>query len=845
MRATLVLILLLWFTGGASAQNAVVKGTVKDESGEVVPFCQILFPRQKGVYTSNELGQFSILIPRHSESVVFHALGYLNDTLSAEALRALPDPIVIVLRQDRNELEGIEIVADARDVARDVVALAIEHRERWRKSSIPCEYNYYAKISVQRDGRDTAKVDETLPDSVKEVLRNKRIVTQYHLSEIAAHSFFTGLEYKEVILGNRVVRDDPPSDGLSIRRSMSYGERDIRPEQFVYMDARVYESNTGYRELDLYQNLIDLSGVTPKPILSPIGNGALLSYKFGLQYSYRKQGKKYFKISVQPLFRTESLLTGTMDIEEGSWAVVNFELEVNPYALVRHQSFRWNDVVRFTADSTLQVEQRTLLYAMKETSSFFTGKVILRMNEFEPLSEVPSAKAFTETRKFDERAFELPEEYWATKRNSTFDDVEQRYIQRCDSLQKVYADPKYFAEKDSAFNKLKFLDFILYGVGYRNRQHKYLLYFDPLVAQINPLGIGGYRHRMTVNLDKDFDNGQQLQAESFVDYGFNNRDVKGKLGLGWTYAPKKFVRTFVRVGDIYQMVNGYASLGSIFSRSNFVRAQTISIAQRMEVLNGLYAELFLDYSDQKPIAGLQQDRWSGQVFGDVNNPLNFQRYIKSEVRLQLQYYPRQKYVIKRGRKIILGSDYPEFRFIYRKGVPGLFRSEVNFDYAEITVRQSRVLGRLGQVDWEAQAGSFLNTRNLRILEHRYFRGSDRFFFSDPMNSYQLLGPTFSTASAYIRGNYFHHFNGILLNKIPLLNRLKLTEAAGASFVSIPQERLYHTEMYLGIERVVAIRKELFRFGVYACSNASTLGKAVFEFKLGVNFFNTYTNRWSY
>ncbi|MFM7815039.1 MAG: DUF5686 family protein, partial [Flavobacteriales bacterium] len=172
-------------------------------------------------------------------------------------------------------------------------------------------------------------------------------------------------------------------------------------------------------------------------------------------------------------------------------------------------------------------------------------------------------------------------------------------------------------------------------------------------------------------------------------------------------------------------------------------------------------------------------------------------------------------------------------------------SQVNFDFIEVGAQQHIEVGRLGTVDWSVLAGSFVNKSNLRLLEHRYFRGSDLFFFSNPTNSFQLLGPTLSTPNAFLRANYFQHFNGIILNKIPLLRKLKLTEAGGAAMLSIPSQNFHQLEFYLGIERVVRIRRELFRFGLYACTADSSWNKARFELKFGINFYNSYNKRWMY
>ena len=147
--------------------------------------------------------------------------------------------------------------------------------------------------------------------------------------------------------------------------------------------------------------------------------------------------------------------------------------------------------------------------------------------------------------------------------------------------------------------------------------------------------------------------------------------------------PLKFVRTMLTFGDYYEMVNDYASIEQVFSRSNFIRTTEYGISQRQELINGLFAEASFTFEDQQALVGLQLADWSSELFGDLNTPLDFARYKKSEFRLRMQYNMRQRYEIKRGRKLILGSDYPELYLEYRKGVPGLFGSEVNFDYLEI------------------------------------------------------------------------------------------------------------------------------------------------------------------
>jgi len=114
---------------------------------------------------------------------------------------------------------------------------------------------------------------------------------------------------------------------------------------------------------------------------------------------------------------------------------------------------------------------------------------------------------------------------------------------------------------------------------------------------------------------------------------------------------------------------------------------------------------------------------------------------------------------------------------YKAGVPKLFGSDVNFNFIELGASDEITFGTFGKMKWDVEAGTFLgdqnNINNVQYIEQKFFRGSDLFFFSNPLQTMQLLDSTFNTARPYFQGFVIHHFNCVIMNKIPLITRFIL------------------------------------------------------------------------
>ena len=817
----------------------LVKGTVKDEQGLPLFHVAVFVPGTNLGTHTNENGEYQLNLKPGNYELNFNFIGYETVVKSLKITQDKTLFLDVSLKVNSNEMPMLVVNADRRDFVKRLVRGASDQREFYYDQLENYSVGFYGRTSMEKID---FKRDSSFTVIQPPVIEN----TMYHVTEGTGTLYSKDNQIKLKVDG---FRDFTPKRGenfMSATVNFEYGEETIVNDRDRFEDPYELTSQSCYSEFNLKGNALTLPQLTDKKIISPIASTALLSYTFDLVGIDTLNGEKFYKLSVMPIFKQEALFNGYIWIQDTTFVLGKLELNLADEVMPFFSDFTWKEEFIQLEKNKWTSTGKSIYGKVKEGKTQRICHVEYKFKEYEFNITEPLNMQNSEVLKYDDYAFDRDSAYWESKQLIPLSTLELKYKHECDSLQKRFDDPKIQAETDSAFNKITFWDVTLSGMAWRNRAKGTSYYINPLIAQANVFGIGGYRHKFGGNFSQYIKkNDFLIETDGFIDYGFANKDVRGKGGIGLTYYPKKFVRTYVRFGDYYDMVNTFSSFSSVFSRSNYVRAKMFSIEQRMEIVNGLYASLTYEFCDQMPINNLVQDAWSSQLFGDVNKPIEFKRYTKSEFNLNLQWRPGQTYYYKRNRKVVTGFKNPEFKFNYRKGVPGMFGSEVNFDYIELKIHDDYQLPRFGTGEWTIQGGSFVNKTNLRLLEYKYFRGSDFFFFSDPNASFQLLSRVFLTPNAYYRGNYVHSFNGMFFNKIPLLNRLKLNEIVGSALIAIPSEHFIHQEIFVGIQKQIRIKEQLFRLGAFLVTSDSNLDKANYTFKFGISYWNTYTKKWSY
>ncbi len=184
--------------------------------------------------------------------------------------------------------------------------------------------------------------------------------------------------------------------------------------------------------------------------------------------------------------------------------------------------------------------------------------------------------------------------------------------------------------------------------------------------------------------------------------------------------------------------------------------------------------------------------------------------------------------------------------VWRKGLPNLFDSKVNFDYLEFGLEQELKLGLVGISNYSVRTGSFFNTKDLRLVDYKWQRQGDPILFMNPNEAFQALDSTFAVFKRFYQGHYMHEFNGALINKIPLLKNFNCVRWPVAVFYTHPSARFAMPRLWAGIERVFkwpfnTLSK--FKLGVYVVGSAANKFNNPVQFKIGITSWDMRTNKW--
>ena len=823
-----------------------INGVISDKHGEPLPFASIYIKNTTYGVSSNAFGEYFIELKPGNYTIVYSYIGFKSEE-KLIILQDIPQKINIILYENDQNLIEYEVVSNTKNKALEIIDKVKKVKNDYvRKSYSSKEYskNTIEKRQFKLQRKDTIEVWQL---DTSKTINLKNDVLKF----VESYGDFYSIEPNKKNWSFKAYQDfadtKQEQDFVIIQSFEDFGNYNITPEYEVE-DKYEFLITLSEIEFDLFKNNIPIQ-IANKPIVSPLSPGSRTYYKYDyLGFFPQKDSTKIHKIQITPRFKNELLLEGVLFIEDSTFLIKSVELELsgpiqsefnieNFHIIQNYQQFESQNVI----------DRKIIDYTIKEEIFKIIGNAVVINSNFNLSEKKPDYFKKNQVKFFSDSANLISNEQWDGFRAIDLKKNEVDYIQYTDSLRDYYQSEQYALEQDSNYNKISLAKLLWQGIGHKNRYKGYSFYIWPVVSQFNFFGIGGYRHNLGFNYNKNISDKFKISTENNIDYGIVNKDFKGSTKISIISNNEKYKQLTIGIGDDYKPINRFPSISTAFSRSNYVRKQHVQTAYRTELLNGLYGEMKLEYCLQTPIDNLDLE---SDIFSSTDSilgltPLGFEPYRKFESRIQLTWLPFQKFYYKKNKKVVLGTKSPTVNLIYRKGVPKIFQSEVNFDYLELGVNDEFTIPHLGKSKWNIQMGAFVNKKNLRVIEWKYFRGSDRGFFSNPLSSFQLLGTTLFSESSYLRGNYVHSFDGNIFNKLPLIGKLGLQLSGGIATLIIPDQDFAHLESFIGISRQFRVFGGLVKFGVFLSSSINSTNKSKFELKVGANGYNSFNNQWDY
>lgn len=887
----ILLFIICLFICQTSLPAQVFRGVVTDIENQPIEGVRIFTAEnpEQGVFTKTG-GAFSIKLPEGSHTVIFQHLNFEKKTIDIVVPVPRNQPMHITLIPRDIQMGAVEIYSGKKDPAYAIVKEVIAHKkfylqavetyrcETYQKLTLESQYQL-SKKELKRALADTLQQDSLKTDSLQLDTVSQTIVPTDSLiadslladstnipeekekkssvpdttrktlnlieSQATIYFQYPG-KYKTVVNAYRSHRTGGSVSGANLETEVGDGM-----DQYVATDARniyLFYQDVSEADFNFYQNLISSPKLGDRPFISPFNSIAWnLTYRYKLEERFYVDGRVNYRISFEPINRIGPYFSGEFVIEDDTWAIKSVDMEVMPTGLNFFQNLRIRHTYTRLLNRYWLIEEEQYDYEIKDGRTTYFGQSTAIHSEYELNPELKKNFFRNELRVTKKEAFEQDSASWENIRPMSLSAGEKNFTHVQDSIYVHHHSEDYLFKQDSIYNHLKFLDFIVHGITFRDRPRNLQYYFSPLLEQVQPFGVGGYRHSLGFSVRKTWDRWTALGVSGNINYGFANRDYRGSGSVGLVYAPKRFGRAWIRGGKTYSIINQNETIFAFFSPGNFIDRKFIGVGNRIELFNGLYLTTAMDFSSRSAVDEQELAEWHKELFGEDDIPPEFDLFREFQLDFRLSYTPGQKYMMEPFRKLVIGtSKWPTFQIWYKKAMPGVFGSELNFDFLELSAKHEFRPGSMGISRWRIAGGRFLQADNIRFTDYKFFRGSDLYFFANPMRNFQLLGPTISTRNEYLSAHYLHDFEGALLDKIPLLKYAPLQTTGGASVLMIKDNNFFHSEVFYGLQVPLRIKQQRFKIGGYyvvAYSNYENALKG--QFKFGLSFFNPVKNQWDY
>jgi hypothetical protein len=797
------------------AQQYTLSGKITEAKGTAIPFSSVYVHTTTQGTSSNIDGQYKLSLPKGEIELLFSAVGYEDRKINLKISEHTT--LDVVLAPKIFTLNDVIIKSSTENRADEIVKKVIAKRNNLLNEVQAFSANVYTKAMQKIHkaprrffGRDVAAILEL--DSNRQGI--------IYLSETESKLDFRQYrKIKEVMISSKIAGDDK---GFSFNKAS---------------DLMV----------NFYENTLFADQLSVRGFVSPVADHALSYYHYKLLGTNEENGKIISKIQVIPKRKHSPTFSGIIYIINNEWRLSAVNLSIT-----KENGMELID----TLNVTQQLVDVAGIYVPQSIQFSIAGKLLgfqfsgYVLGVFKNYNVQPTfnknffTKEILKIEKFSNRKDSL---YWENHRSVPLTKEEFTNYLKKDSISKLKASQDYLDSVDQVKNHFNPLQVLVTPYIYYRSYSKKSVTFDPLVTSVFFNTIEGLGMKYAVTWRQGFDDGRYYSVKPEVRYGFANEHFNANVKAKYLYNPIKNATIAVGFGSEVANLNSQEQTNLLQNTINtlvfgknvakFYERRFFNIEASREFAPSFELKLYAEYANRKALTNSNFTNFGKNSEFTSNNPfapndensLLFPRHKAFIVSGTLAYTVAQKYITRPDGRFYMESNYPRIEFNYKRGIKGVFGSEVDYDFISVELYQKKLqLGMLGKSSVLIGAGKFLTSEKLNYPDWKHFRANQSIVFNPDERYFQFLDfYIFNTTKQYFEAHFQHNFGSFFLSRIPLIRKLKLEEIIGTAYLSSPEKRNYN-EFYFGIKRLN------FRIHYGYAYDRDVLIKKGFKFSYGFN-----------
>ena len=790
MKLKFVSVVILFLSFQSFSQ---IKGTVTDTKNNPLPFVNIYIENTFTGTTSNEEGNYELNIntPK-SYTVVFQFLGY--KTLKKEVnIDRFPFVLNATLSEEKISLN--EVVVNANEnPANKIIRQAIAKRKAHLEKIQSYKADFYSRGLIRIKDAPEKILGQEIGD-LGGGLDSTRSGVIYLSETISKIEFLRPDKLKEKITASKVSGDD---NGFSFNNAIDV-------------------------DYNFYNNTVELGN----QIVSPIANNAFGYYRYKLEgVFYDDRGNLINKITVIPKRKNDPIFSGTIYIVEDQWTFYALELDITGTqaripavdVITLKQNFTYSEQDDIWAVISQNIDFQYGIFGIKGDGRF---TAVYSNHIFN--AELTKKDFSREIVSFEHEANKKDSTFWELVRPVPLTDEEITDYIKKDSIQIVRKSQKYLDSIDTKNNKFKLGD-LLSGYNYSNTYKNWNTGITSPLSTFNFNTVQGWNANVGMYYRKSFDDyyNRYFSINGTVNYGFSDERLRGTLSATYKFndisKPYLTISGGITTEQFNPNLSALKSINtsySLYAEKNYLKIYDKSFAQiaySNELFNGFRLYGSLAYERRQPLFNTTDQAWYPQDDREYtsNNPLDETAYgiapfethniLKFNVTGRINFgqnylsYPDTKFNVP-------NSKYPRLYLSYEKGFSAS-NSDYNFDQVKARLTQRINVADKGQFQYNLKAGKFFNADDIAFMDFQHFNGNQTFLgegsYLDVFNNLPYYA--LSTNKSYLEFHAEHDFNGFILGKIPLINKLNFNLIIGAHSLATPDHRPYQ-EYTIGIDNI--------------------------------------------